>query len=72
MTPEEGLQQQIEIYRRMLPHERLRVGFELYELARALARSGVRYQHPEWDEDAVEEEVKRRFRLAAGIPGNAD
>src|SRR5262249_45866378 len=68
MTPEEGLKKQIEIYRHRRPHERRRVGFELYELARALARAGVRQQNPQWDEGQVEEEVKRRFRLAAGIP----
>jgi hypothetical protein len=68
MTPDEGLRKQIEVYRRMLPHERLRVGFELYDMARSLARAGVRHQHPDWDEQQVEREVARRFRLAAGIP----
>ncbi len=67
MTPDEGLRKQIEAYRRMRPEERLRVGFELYDMARALARAGVRYQHPDWDEERVQREVARRFRLAAGI-----
>jgi hypothetical protein len=67
VTPDEGLRKQIEVYRRMLPQERLRVGFELYEMARALARAGVRHQHPEWDDGQVQREVSRRFRLAAGI-----
>ena len=63
MTPEEGLRRQIEAYRRMRPEERLRIGFELYDMARA----GVRHQHPDWDEEQVQREVARRFRLAAGI-----
>ena len=67
MTPEEGLRKQIEVYRRMRPEERLHVGFELYEMARALAGAGIRHQHPNWDEDQVQQEVARRFRLAAGI-----
>ena len=36
MTPEEGLQKQIEIYRRMTDQQRLQISFELYELAEKL------------------------------------
>jgi hypothetical protein len=68
MTPVEGMWKQIECYRRMTPQERLQVSFRLYELSRTLARQGVKYQHPDWDERQVEEEVLRRFRIAAGIP----
>lgn len=68
MTPEEGLRLQIEAYRRMTPQERLQVCFRLYELTRSLARQGVKHQHPDWDEGQVEQEVKRKFLLAAGIP----
>jgi hypothetical protein len=67
MTPTEGLQKQIEVYRRMTPQQRLQIGFGLYELARTLARQGVRHLHPDWDERQVQEEVNCRFRLAAGI-----
>jgi hypothetical protein len=67
MTPEEGLQKQIEGYRRMSPAERLQIAFDLYAWARALSQAGVRHQHPDWDERQVEAEVNRRFRLAAGI-----
>jgi hypothetical protein len=59
---------QIEIYRGMTGQQRLQIAFDLYETARALARAGVRHQHPDWDESRVQEEVVRRFRLAAGIP----
>ncbi len=68
MTPEEGLQEQLEIYRRMTGQQRLQIGFELYELSRALVRAGVRHDYPDWDEWQVEQEVCRRFRRAAGIP----
>jgi hypothetical protein len=68
MTPEEGARMQIEGYRRMTPQERLQVSFDLYELTRTLARQGVIYQHPDWNEEQIHEEVSRRFRLAAGIP----
>jgi hypothetical protein len=67
MTPDEGLQKQIDCYRRMTPEERVRIGFELYDLSRTLTRQGIRHQHPDWPAEQVEEEVNRRFRLAAGI-----
>ena len=68
MTPREGLQMQIDAYRRMTPQERLQVSFRLYELTRTLVRQGVKHQHPDWGAQQVQEEVARRFRLAAGIP----
>lgn len=68
MTPEDGVQKQIEIYRRMTPRERLQVSFELYDLTRTLVRQGITYQHPDWTAEQVEGEVRRRFCLAAGIP----
>ena len=69
---EVGVQKQIEVYRRMSGQQRLQVGLELYDLAQALVRSGVHYDHPTWDEKQIQEEVKRRFRLAAGIPQRSD
>ena len=68
MTPDEGLRMQIEGYRRMTPQQRLQISFRLYELTRTLVRQGVKHQHPDWDEQQVEREVLRRFRLGAGIP----
>jgi Rv0078B-related antitoxin len=68
MTPQEGLRMQIEGYRRMTPQQRLQISFRLYELTRTLVRQGVKHQHPDWDHQRVEQEVLRRFRLAAGIP----
>jgi hypothetical protein len=72
MTPQEGLRMQIEGYRRMTPQQRLQISFELYQLTRTLVRQGVKHQHPEWDEQQVEQEVLRRFRLGAGIPERRD
>jgi Rv0078B-related antitoxin len=68
MTPEEGLEKQIELYRAMTPQQRLQISFELYEMSRMLVKQGVRHQHPDWDNEQVEQEVARRCRLAAGIP----
>jgi hypothetical protein len=68
MSPEEGLRMQIEAYRRMTPQQRLEISFRLYELTRTLVRQGVKHQHPDWNEQQIQEEVVRRFRLGAGIP----
>jgi hypothetical protein len=68
MTPEEGLQKQIEIYRRMTGQQRLQIAFRLSALSRELIRSNVRNYHPDWTDQQVEHEVVRRFRLGAGIP----
>ncbi len=70
MTPDEGLRKQIEFYRAMTRQRRLQISFELDELARQLARAGIRHQHPSWESEQIEWEVVRRFRLAAGIPEN--
>ncbi len=70
MTAQDGLQKQIERYCAMTPQRRLQISFELDELARQLVRSGVRHQNPDWTDEQVEQEVKRRLRLAAGIPEN--
>ena len=68
MTPEEGLQTQIDVYRRMTGQQRLQIAFDLSQLSRELVRSNVRNHHPDWTDEQVEHEVVRRFRLAAGIP----
>lgn len=44
---------QLEVYRRMAPEARLRVGLELTELSRGLLVAGVRARHPEYDEEQV-------------------
>ncbi len=67
MTPQEGLQKQIEIYRRMTGQQRLQIAFELSDLTREIVRSNVRNYHPDWTDEQVEQEVVRRFLLAAGI-----
>lgn len=67
MTPAEGLRKQIEIYRRMTGQQRLQIACELSDLTRELVRSNVRNHHPDWNDHQVEQEVIRRFRLAANI-----
>lgn len=44
---------QLEVYRRMSPDQRLRVGLELTELSRELLAAGIRRRHPEYDDSDV-------------------
>ncbi len=44
---------QLEVYRRMAPEARLRVGLELTELCRGLLVTGIRARHPEYDAEQV-------------------
>jgi hypothetical protein len=68
MSPDEGLQLQIEAYRRMTPKERLAICFRLYDLSKNLARQGIKHQNPDWSVAQVEQELLRRLALGAGIP----
>ena len=52
-TSEEADMIQTEIYRRMKPEQRLQIGFEASTLSRSVQAAGVRFRHPEYDEDEV-------------------
>jgi hypothetical protein len=62
MTPEAVLQKQIERYRAMTGEERLKIAFNLHELSCAIARDGIRHEHP--NASAVEVECHLRARIA--------
>lgn len=63
MSPEEALQRQIERYRQMTPGERVQVALRLHRLACEVSREGIRAQFPDFDEAAVERELRRRIQL---------
>jgi hypothetical protein len=53
---------QRDILRRMAPEERLRLAFEMSDLAHDLCRARIRQQHPDWtDEQVVREMVRSAF-----------
>jgi Rv0078B-related antitoxin len=64
MTPQAGLQKQIEKYRAMTGEERLKLALDLHELSCEVAREGIRYQNPDASPDEVERLLKRRIALA--------
>ena len=52
---------QLQIYRRMSPAARLRVGLELTEMSRRLLADGIRLRHPEYSEEEVHWAFIRRW-----------
>jgi hypothetical protein len=52
-TSEEAARVQVEVYRRMAPADRLRVGLELTRMSRDLIAQGIRNRHPEYSENDV-------------------
>jgi hypothetical protein len=58
---------QRDILRRMAPEERLRLAFEMSDLAHDLCRARIRQQHPDWtDEQVVREMVRSAFSPQPG------
>ena len=64
MSPEAATQMQIERYHQMTGEERVRIGFDLFKLACEVTRAGIRRQHPEADEAAVNRLLSERLALA--------
>lgn len=50
-TSPDAARVQLEVYRRMEPSERLRVGLELTRMSRDLLAQGIRARHPEYSDD---------------------
>ena len=49
------------MFRRMSPGQRLRMGLRAGVAARRMVEAGVRHQHQEWSPEQVREEVLRRM-----------
>ena len=64
MKPEDALQEQIRRYQKMTGEQRLALALEMHELSCNVTREGIRQQNPQADEAQVEQELRRRLRLA--------
>jgi Rv0078B-related antitoxin len=64
MTPQTALEKQIEKYRAMTGEQRLRIAFDLHELSCAIAREGIRHQHPNATTEEVESFLRERIALS--------
>lgn len=57
----DGAIKQIELYRRMKGSERLRIGCELYDLAKEIITASVRQMFPALSDEERREKVKERM-----------
>jgi hypothetical protein len=55
----------VDVLRRKLPEERLRIGFNMWISAHNMLMTHIRHSHPDWDPRAVEREVARKMSHAA-------
>lgn len=67
MTPQNALNLQIKRYREMSGEERLAIALDLHEFSCAIAREGIRAQHPEADEKEVERLLRHRLELVRDL-----
>lgn len=64
MNPDDALAAQIARYRALTGEQRLKLALDLHEFACNVTRAGIRAQHPEWEAEAVERELRRRIELS--------
>ncbi|MDP2915587.1 MAG: hypothetical protein Q8O91_09070 [Candidatus Aminicenantes bacterium] len=55
----------ISIYKEKTPQQRLEISFGLWSFARSLVKAGLETLHPDWPEQAIEEETAKRMLNAA-------
>ena len=58
--------QMAEVYRRKSSAEKLAIAHDLWRYARQRIEAAVRWQHPEWDQRAVNREASRRLLNGSG------
>lgn len=61
---DEARRLQLDRFKAMTPAERWQAAKDLYWSARRLKAAFLRSKHPDWDEAAIQEAVKRSFRHA--------
>ncbi len=57
--------EQLDIYRKMPPGEKLVIAAEFNRSARELKRSFLKKQHSDWSEQRLDQEVKKAFLYAS-------
>jgi len=61
MRPEEGARKQVEIYNGMSGKERLKIAFEMWEVAFAQVKASERSLNPNLNEKEVERRARQRM-----------
>jgi len=52
----------VEIMRNKTPAQRLAIAFRMWDSARLIVKGGVMYQHPDWSDKEVQQEISLRMR----------
>jgi hypothetical protein len=56
--------EQLNIYKKMSPEQKLRLSLDLYHSARLIKRAGLKHQHPDWSDTQIEKKLKEIFLYA--------
>jgi hypothetical protein len=51
----------VDVLREKTEAERLKIAFGMWETARVMIGGVLRQEHPEWSEDAINQEIARRI-----------
>jgi hypothetical protein len=65
MKPYEGARKQIEIYKGMSGMERLKIAFEMWEIALGQAKASEKSMNPNLDEKEIERRARQRMTHGA-------
>ena len=64
MIPEQAEKIQIEIYRKMSGEQKLRIAFELYEIARKIVKQRIKEGNPLLSESELNKKVAERMNAS--------
>jgi len=65
VKPEEGARKQIEIYKGMSGMERLKIAFEMWEIALGQVKASEKSMNPDLDEKEIERRARQRMTYGA-------
>ena len=51
----------VDVLRRKTPAERLEIAAGMWDSARVMIRGVLRQEHPEWSDEAIDQEIARRI-----------
>ncbi|MEE9557598.1 MAG: hypothetical protein V3V76_10075, partial [Candidatus Adiutricales bacterium] len=61
MKPDEGARKQVEIYKRMSGKDKLKITFEMWEIAFGLVKSSEKVLYPNLNEKEIERLARKRM-----------
>ncbi len=67
MHPDKAEKQYISLLRKMDGNQRVKIGAELYEVARHIAESSIRNQYPDLSEDEIKEKLRQRMNPLSAL-----